>query len=1051
MESLLLKLDAFVRSVGIKKNYPHALFLGAGASVSSGIPSAEMCIWEWKRDIFLTNNPGLEDQFSEISLPIIRERIQKWLDRQGKYPDLVSPDEYSFYIENCYPISADRRAYFKNKVKFAKPSIGYELMCLLAESEIVKSIWTTNFDGLAQKVASKYNIIPLEVGIDSQNRLPIHAQRGELLCVSLHGDYRYDKLKNTSDELKEQEKHLRQAMVDQFKDTSLIVCGYSGRDRSVMSALSDAYSVKGTGALYWCGYGQDITSNVKNIIEKARSNGRSAYFIPAEGFDDLMIRLSLHCLKGEQLRKVKSMIAGPVNILSLRKEPLNLEVLPITGLIKSNAFETECPSEVFEFDLKKWPEKNVWGWLRSITNDRKIIAVPFRKVLSLGLEDDIKETFRDFISGAIRRVPISDNDLRIEDGAVTSLMRQALVSSMAEMANLNTDSRYILWEKKCYKRKREEDHNCLLFQAVVVYLRKIKNKIYVFLKPSIAIEEETGKTLPLNVVNNLKLRELSGQYNKQFNKAINHWRNLLFRKKPVTVFEYPSDSGSNFRFKVRYSPIFASIGSKGIGKQINLDNKIRPHIKQYGIQLDEPKLIFSDYQADRYVKDTHPLRGLVQNRPHDFSLTQRGLSSKVTIGVVCPGPESKKFESYLYNSSACFKPKPTEQDYLIQFNGFKEAFGLPMEVPQVDGPGWISYPEVNKNLDQKKGALELSDHIIKSIGSIEANYKPNIVVIFIPQRLQKWTRFETEIERFDLHDFVKAYSVQRGIATQFIEEKTLSYDSQCRIWWWLSLALYAKSMRTPWVLDSLDEDTAFVGLGFSIDEKAERGKHVVLGCSHLYNSQGQGLQFRLSKIENPIIVNKNPFMKQEDARQVGETIRRLFYESRTKLPNRVVIHRLTHFRNEEIKGLREGLNGVKIVDMIEISEDSAMRYVSSVPKKGGGFDEDNYPVKRGTIVHLDDFTALLWVHGVTEAVQSGRRYYQGKRRIPAPVVLKRHAGESELSLLAKEILGLSKMDWNSADLYSKLPATVHSSKQIARIGFLLQRFGPISYDYRLFI
>ena len=50
-----------------------------------------------------------------------------------------------------------------------------------------------------------------------------------------------------------------------------------------------------------------------------------------------------------------------------------------------------------------------------------------------------------------------------------------------------------------------------------------------------------------------------------------------------------------------------------------------------------------------------------------------------------------------------------------------------------------------------------------------------------------------------------------------------------------------------------------------------------------------------------------------------------------------------------------------------------------------------------------------------------------------------------------EILDLSKMNWNTFDLYSKLPATLQSSGEIARIGSLLQRFGASSYDYRLFI
>jgi hypothetical protein len=39
-DDLTLSLDAFIRSVGVRRATPHTLFLGAGASVSSGVPSA---------------------------------------------------------------------------------------------------------------------------------------------------------------------------------------------------------------------------------------------------------------------------------------------------------------------------------------------------------------------------------------------------------------------------------------------------------------------------------------------------------------------------------------------------------------------------------------------------------------------------------------------------------------------------------------------------------------------------------------------------------------------------------------------------------------------------------------------------------------------------------------------------------------------------------------------------------------------------------------------------------------------------------------------------
>ena len=80
---------------------------------------------------------------------------------------------------------------------------------------------------------------------------------------------------------------------------------------------------------------------------------------------------------------------------------------------------------------------------------------------------------------------------------------------------------------------------------------------------------------------------------------------------------------------------------------------------------------------------------------------------------------------------------------------------------------------------------------------------------------------------------------------------------------------------------------------------AQRGTHIVMGCSHIYNSRGEGLQFRLSKIENPIFRRGHPFMSEDDARRVGHSIRQHFFDSMTKLPSRVVIHKRTPFIRQD--------------------------------------------------------------------------------------------------------------------------------------------------------
>ena len=123
---LTLSVDAFVRSIAVNRHSPHALFLGAGASVTSGVPSAWTCMWRWKRDIFLTNNPGLEAQFRDLSVSSVQQQIQRWLDATGRYPAAGSTDEYSFYAEACYPVPENRRQFFQDLTAHARPHIGHQ-------------------------------------------------------------------------------------------------------------------------------------------------------------------------------------------------------------------------------------------------------------------------------------------------------------------------------------------------------------------------------------------------------------------------------------------------------------------------------------------------------------------------------------------------------------------------------------------------------------------------------------------------------------------------------------------------------------------------------------------------------------------------------------------------------------------------------------------------------------------------------------------------------------------------------------------------------------
>lgn len=113
---------------------------------------------------------------------------------------------------------------------------------------------------------------------------------------------------------------------------------------------------------------------------------------------------------------------------------------------------------------------------------------------------------------------------------------------------------------------------------------------------------------------------------------------------------------------------------------------------------------------------------------------------------------------------------------------------------------------------------------------------------------------------------------------------------------------------------------------------------------------------------------------------------------------------------------------------------------------------DGYPVRRGMCFPIDKNTMYLFTHGIAPSVISpNRRYFQGGKSVPLPLKVVKHYGSGDMAQIATEILGLSKMNWNSFGLYSKLPCTIESSNEIARIGWLLSQFEGTLYDYRYFM
>lgn len=269
--------------------------LGAGASASAGIPTASDMVWEFKQRLFISQRRVSPQAVADLSSPAVRSQLQAYIDSSGSLPAAGAADEYAALFEAVYPAEVDRRTYLDAKMAGAKPSYGHLALATLMRAQLARLVWTTNFDPLVADACAKvYDATgPLTtVTLDAPD---LAAQRIAderwPVEVKLHGDFRSRRLKNTSDELRHQDKRLRQILVDCCARFGLIAVGYSGRDDSIMDALEEALQRDGVfpAGVFWLHHGEaPPLERVEQLLMRAQTAGVQAALVRVDNFDEGM-------------------------------------------------------------------------------------------------------------------------------------------------------------------------------------------------------------------------------------------------------------------------------------------------------------------------------------------------------------------------------------------------------------------------------------------------------------------------------------------------------------------------------------------------------------------------------------------------------------------------------------------------------------------------------------------------------------------------------------------------------------------------------------------
>lgn len=278
--------------------------------------------------------------------------------------------------------------------------------------------------------------------------------------------------------------------------------------------------------------------------------------------------------------------------------------------------------------------------------------------------------------------------------------------------------------------------------------------------------------------------------------------------------------------------------------------------------------------------------------------------------------------------------------------------------------------------------------------------------------------------------------------------------------WRLAIALYVKAGGIPWKLArvrGVHDDTAYIGLAYAL-RGDQREAHYVTCCSQVFDMDGGGMQFVAFEARDPVAdlaeARRNPFLSRDDMRAVLARSLEL-YQGRNggNLPKRLVIHKTTAFKADEIDGAFDALAGIPEVECIEVGANSSWRGVWLIDsgKKNPPSKPSGYPVPRGTVVIRSGTSALLWAAGNAPGVSNTGDYYQGKKSIPRPLQLIRHAGRGPLEVIAHEALALTKMDWNNDALYDPVPVSIRYSQKLARTIANVPDLPGKTYPYRLFM
>lgn len=456
--------------------------------------------------------------------------------------------------------------------------------------------------------------------------------------------------------------------------------------------------------------------------------------------------------------------------------------------------------------------------------------------------------------------------------------------------------------------------------------------------------------------------------------------------------------------------------------------------------LPEPDLKFDGSSTSQ--RHPHPLLGLKEFGPYAPPST-----GDIRVATITVEGQQAKLYDYLRKLTRVHQPSD-RKSYVPPYTGFKELFGVDL-LPERSG-------HINLRADTPGDGPDAHDRLSLALAGAVTQLQNvrdswDVIVLLLPR---VWEPLRKSPDgAYDLHDRLKAAVAPLGCPIQMVREASaLQFRLECSMFWRLSIAMLTKAGGVPFrMVQPTEADTAYVGLAYAI--RGGTSHDFVTCCSQVFDAEGGGFEFIAYNVGADRDLD-NPHLTRQEMRTVMARSARLYQRRRAgAMPARLVVHKPYTWREDEIDGVFDAWGAVPDIECLQVNADPGWTGVALKPT--GSHSQpvpDTWPVTRGSLQYLSGTEALLWVSGTAQNVSlHGKNYNQSQKSLPTPISFRRWAGRGPLEVPAKEMLALSKLDWNNDALYGLTPVTVSYSQRLSRMIGRVPELPDGSYQFRLFM